>query len=436
MLATAIILFLACLFGSYCLTSLSIALRHFHKHALERKLRKNRFRFFYLPIHQLLFRKTDIPVLFSAINYAKHLYILGYGAASILLALTLKLDDNVLSWVGLAFLLVLFVFIFVFFVDLIAKKQKSAPSPSTFTFLFFTSSCFITLTLPILFIFLHIYHYLCIKIPQATEPASTSHLKEKILTVLEQGTQAPIDINDKKLITSVLNFKDRIVREVMIPRVDVFCLSVDTPLKEAMEEIIEEGYSRIPIYKENIDDIVGILLYKDILKLYYKASNSPPAVLDKPIGDYIKEVIFTPETKKVSHLLQEFRQKQMHLAIVVDEYGGTEGIVTIEDLLEEIVGEISDEYDYDEEVLFTSQPDGSWIVDGRMSLIDIAEKCGIRIPQEGDYDTIGGYIFHRAGEIPPKGLRIHHDDFDIEILSSSERCVEKIRIVPRVPEES
>jgi CBS domain containing-hemolysin-like protein len=128
-------------------------------------------------------------------------------------------------------------------------------------------------------------------------------------------------------------------------------------------------------------------------------------------------------------LLQEFRKKQVHLAIVVDEYGSTEGIVTIEDILEEIVGEIEDEYD-EEEALFISQPDGSWIVDARMSLLDVEEQLGIVIPQEGDYDTVGGYIFHQAGSIPSKGFVIKHDDFTLEILRSTDRFVEKVKLKP------
>ena len=131
----------------------------------------------------------------------------------------------------------------------------------------------------------------------------------------------------------------------------------------------------------------------------------------------------------LQYLLQEFRKKQVHMAIVVDEYGGTEGIVTIEDILEQIVGEIADEYDEDEEMFF-AQNDGSWIVDARMNILDAEEQLGILVPQDGDYDTIGGYIYHRAGTIPSKGFVIKHDDFELEVLRSSERCVEKVRITP------
>jgi len=154
-----------------------------------------------------------------------------------------------------------------------------------------------------------------------------------------------------------------------------------------------------------------------------------PKILDAPIETIQKGILYTPETKKISSLLQEFRKKQVHFAIVVDEYGGTEGIVTIEDILEEIVGDISDEYDQEEET-FKQTPDGSWIIDAKTSIFDIDEQLGLQIPQEEEYDTVGGYVFHVAGAIPSPGFIIHHNDFELEILESSDRAVEKVRIKP------
>ncbi|HEY5260013.1 MAG TPA: hemolysin family protein, partial [Rhabdochlamydiaceae bacterium] len=231
-------------------------------------------------------------------------------------------------------------------------------------------------------------------------------------------------------ILSIASFKDRMAREVMVPRIDVFSLPSDTTLQEAIDHFLKEGYSRIPIYRDTVDHIIGVLLYKDILKHALNRSASQDS-----IEKLIKPVLYTPETKKISHLLQEFRGKQIHLAIVVDEYGGTEGIVTIEDILEELVGEIADEYDIDQELQFSSLPAGGWVVDAKMGIVDIEEDLGVKIPQSPEYDTIGGYIFHRAGAIPSKGWRIHLDDYDIEVLSSDERSIEKIRITPHVKKD-
>jgi putative hemolysin len=184
----------------------------------------------------------------------------------------------------------------------------------------------------------------------------------------------------------------------------------------------------VPVYKETIDQIVGILMYRDILSKYMAAeAQNNPKLLDAPIDTLVKKVLFVPETKKISQLLQEFKKKQSHLAIVVDEYGGTAGIVTIEDLLEEIVGEIEDEYDEEEE-LYTTLSDSTWIADGRLSILDAEEQLGIHLPDEGEFDTIGGFIFHRAGSIPSKGFKIQLDDLELEVVKSNDRRVEKVKI--------
>ena len=265
-------------------------------------------------------------------------------------------------------------------------------------------------------------------------------VRETVAQIVQASEiKGKLDFSDKKLLASVLEFKDRIVREVMIPRIDLFCLPVTATIREAASQLIAEGYSRIPVYRESLDNIVGILMFKDILELYMECERGKkePSLLDTTVETIAKNVFYTPETKKVSHLLQEFRTKKMHMAIVVDEYGGTEGVVTIEDILEEIVGEIADEYDVGDESLFTVQPgSGSWIVDARMSIFDAEDTFGIHIPQEGDYDTIGGYIYHKAGAIPPQGYCLTHEEFDLEILSSSERSIEKVRVSPKHPKKA
>lgn len=252
-------------------------------------------------------------------------------------------------------------------------------------------------------------------------------IRDRIIELFhDTDFDAQLDHHEQKLLLSIASFKERIAREVMVPRIDLFALSAETPIQEAARHFAELGYSRIPVFREHIDNIIGVLLYKDVLTLYAQGKE-----LAKPIETLVKPALFTPETKKISLLLQEFRSKQTHLAIVVDEYGGTEGIVTIEDILEEIVGEITDEHDIETEVLYSLLPSGDWIVDGRMNIHDIEEELNVIIPPSAEYETVGGYVFHRAGMIPQRGWKAHHDDFDLEVLSSSERVIEKIRITPR-----
>lgn len=251
-----------------------------------------------------------------------------------------------------------------------------------------------------------------------------SKIKEMIR---ESELQQHLDPSDQKLISSFVNFKERVAKEVMVPRVDVYAMNGETPISEAAQLFAGEGYSRIPIYRESLDEIIGVALYKDLLKCFASGDQD----LKAPIESIAKPVLYSPENKKIALLLQEFRSKQIHMAIIVDEYGGTEGIVTIEDILEQLVGEIEDEYDIDEAKDFWELPGGNWVVDAKMTLIDIESQLGIRIPENPDYETIGGYVFHCAGTIPTKGWRLSHDEFDLEVLSSNERSIKKIKIIPR-----
>lgn len=292
------------------------------------------------------------------------------------------------------------------------------------------STFFLFVFSPITFFFLKIHKTLFYR--NKVVPAK-SKVKDKILELVQESElSAILEPLDRRLITSVASFRDRIAREIMVPRVDIFCLSVDQTVHEAAQKFLTEGYSRIPVYRETMDNVVGVILYKDVMEYYFncieKKETSP---LETPLEKLLKPVIYTPETKKISHLLQEIRSQQIHLAIVVDEYGGTEGIVTIEDILEELVGEIADEYDVVvEEKLYTPYPAGGWIVDAKMTIIDIEKELGIIIPQSPEYDTLGGFVFHRAGTIPSKGWKVHSNNFDLEVLSSSERSLEKIILIP------
>jgi putative hemolysin len=247
-------------------------------------------------------------------------------------------------------------------------------------------------------------------------------------TLEESGLIEYLDPSDRKLMLSLASFKDKIAREIMMPRIKVFSLDIKSSVQSAVDAVLKEGYSRVPVYQGNVDNIVGILLLKDLLSFYASTESDLDPRLHTSIEFLVKPANFTPETKKISHLLQEFRAKQTHLAVVVDEWGGTEGIVSIEDILEELVGEIADEYDTDEETFYVPLATGGWIVDARMAIKDIEQELSISIPISPEYDTLGGYIFHKAGEIPKVGYKIHHAAFDLEVLSSSERSVDKVKI--------
>lgn len=375
-----------------------------------------------------------------ALNLSKFIYYLIFGFVSfyfiflfeateggdVLLEISKHFSFYASSALEIAFIVLISLFLELLLSLLIEKAPKAMTR-----FLALPASFLMIPFLPLIFLFFKSKDFLD-RSKSGCPEKSTFKLKDKLLEYLAESELGKyLELNEKKLIHTVVSFKDRVVREVMVPRIGVFSLSSETSLAEAARHFSIEGYSRIPIYKENVDKIIGVLLYKDVLSLYTKfiENKQLPDALQKTVENFVKPVLYTPETKKIALLLQEFRSKQIHLAIVVDEYGGTEGIVTIEDILEELVGDIEDEYDTQEEKSFIALSSGGWIVDAKMNILDIEENLNIHIPTSAEYDTIGGYIFHRAGSIPSKGWKIHLDnDVNLEVLKSDERSIRKIKI--------
>lgn len=430
------------LVGSFSLTALSHSLRHLQRQKIQ-KLQLLPPLFFYRPLYLFFFpQQQEFEGLFFSILCAQNIMRFCYAvAAYIFLSHTPLFLQEIPSigpsphdfaWFWLIISFLTFIIVGFLLGDFLPRLLGTKTPPLAIRLCAPLAALYLVLVFPITYIFLKITHAFWPSMHFDSLQDSSTEAKQEIMEIVHKAELSPgLNLHDKKLISAVLNFRERIVREVMVPRVNLFSLPVETTIKEAAQLLYDEGYSRIPVYKNSIDNIVGVLMYKDVLNTYieYTKKGNDALMLDASIESIAKAVLYTPETKKISNLLQEFRKKQVHLAIVVDEYGGTEGVVTIEDILEEIVGDISDEYDETEE-LFQEQPDHSWIVDARLNIIDAEEHLGIEIPQEGDYDTIGGYIYHRTGTIPPQGFTIHHNTFEMEIISSTERAVEKVRITP------
>jgi CBS domain containing-hemolysin-like protein len=222
-----------------------------------------------------------------------------------------------------------------------------------------------------------------------------------------------------ELISSVLEFTDAIVREVMVPRIDMVTVPSAADSGRALDVVVASGRSRIPVTGDGLDDVLGVLYARDLLR--FQDTGASPA----PVRMLMRPAHFVPETKRVSELLRELQREKVHLAIVVDEFGGTAGLVTIEDLLEEIVGEISDEYDTEE--LMIEKSDHGYLVDARLSVSDLSELVGMRLPDE-DWDTVGGLILGLAGRVPEEG-----ETFEVEgVLLTAERVqgrrVSRVRV--------
>ena len=231
------------------------------------------------------------------------------------------------------------------------------------------------------------------------------------------------DRDERELISSIIEFGDTIVREVMVPRTDMVTLPAASSSDDAVDLVLEEGRSRIPLTGENVDDIVGLLYARDLLTLYDE--DAPP----RPARELAHDAYFVPETKAISELLREMQVKQKHLAIVVDEFGGTAGVVSIEDLLEEIVGEIVDEYD-DEEPMVVPLESGEYLVDARLDVDDLSGILDIDFPDE-DWDTVGGLVLGLAGRVPTVGESFDYGDLTLTTEDVQGRRVARVRVVKR-----
>ncbi len=263
--------------------------------------------------------------------------------------------------------------------------------------------------------------------PTSTDHAALSLVtEEEIKTLVDAGQEeGVIEEDEKEMIYSIFRFGDTAAREVMVPRIDVVAVDVETPLEDALRIMVGAGHSRMPVYQGSIDNTQGILYAKDILALQV---TTEPTEDNPPIARLLRPAHFVPESKKLDDLLADMQLRKVHIAIVVDEYGGTAGIVTIEDILEEIVGEIQDEYD-SEEATFQLMANDEYVFNARIDLDDVNDLLGTRYPTEQG-DTLGGFIFSQLGKVPTPGEVIESDGYRIEVLSVVNRRIHQVRISP------
>jgi putative hemolysin len=259
-----------------------------------------------------------------------------------------------------------------------------------------------------------------------TQPQPEDEPGEVAHAYLEAGEeQGLIEGDERRLLQSIVDFGDTLAREVMTPRPDIVAISAVATLADLRALFREQEYSRFPVYHENLDNIVGMVFVKDLVKRLETASDGDP------LATIVRPATFVPETKRVPELLKEFQRKQVQIAIVVDEYGGTAGLVTIEDLLEEIVGEIRDEYDVETEPI-VDEGNGSFVFSGKVSFDELRERLGIDVEPEG-FETVGGYILTRLGRVPAIGETFELDGLTVDVLEAERRRIHKVRFRRPVP---
>jgi len=249
--------------------------------------------------------------------------------------------------------------------------------------------------------------------------------EEDLITLIEVGKDdGVIEEEEKKMIRNIFEFGDTLVKEVMVPRVDMACIPSDTKLNSILRLIKKVGHSRIPVYEETIDNIIGILYAKDLLGIYERWYISKEKFDLKQI---IRRTYFVPENKKIDDLLDIFQKDKIQIAIAIDEYGGTAGLITMEDVVEEVVGEIIDEYDK-EIKLFEITEDNTVIADGNIDIEKINEILNIEIPENG-FETLGGFIFDLLGKVPKKGEKIKYHNIQIIIEKVVKNRIRRVKII-------
>ena len=250
---------------------------------------------------------------------------------------------------------------------------------------------------------------------------NVNNLAEEINELMDEGhAKGLITDEESDMVHGVLDLKETRVHSIMIPRTEVSSAPVESTLGDVIKLVNDCGHTRIPIYNNNIDEIIGILHAKDLLKLF---GEDPALVIPTKT---LRQPYFVPGTQRVGQLLRDLKEKQTHLAIVTDEYGGTEGIITIEDIIEEIVGEIMDEHD-EEPPLLTALDDNTILVDARLEAEKLKEYLHIEMP-EGDFESVGGFIIHLLGRIPEVDEKVMFDHLEITIKKADHRKIDEILI--------
>lgn len=256
--------------------------------------------------------------------------------------------------------------------------------------------------------------------PRREEGAGGQAEAPSALTAVEEAAA-----DESELLKSVVDFGDTLVREVMTPRPDVVAIRAAATIDDLRRLVQEQEYSRLPVYSESLDNIVGLIVVKDLIQMDEEPDGS------RPVSEIMRPAAFVPETKRVADLLREFQQGRFQQAIVVDEYGGTAGLVTIEDVIEELVGEIRDEYDTEAEPIIRVSDD-TYVFSAKVDTGDMAERLNVSVESDG-FETVGGYVLARVGRVPAVGERFAFDGLEVEVLEAERRRIHKVRI-RRLPE--
>ncbi len=260
-------------------------------------------------------------------------------------------------------------------------------------------------------------------VSRTSESSSQPYMTEDDLKIMVDTGQEEglLEVGERRMIHRIFDLGETLAREIMVPRIDVMALDVQTPLEEALDALLRSGYSRVPVFDETVDNVLGLLYAKDLLRVWREGGTL------QDLKNLLRPAYFVPEAKKVDELLAEMQSQRIHMAVVVDEYGGVAGLVTLEDIVEEIVGEIVDEFDLAEESPYETLAEGEFMFLGRIDLDDFNEIVASNLPKE-EADTLGGYIYSRLGHVPSPGEVVEVENLRLTVEQVSGRRIRKVRV--------
>jgi len=337
-----------------------------------------------------------------------------------------NIANNILHAVSYSLAFILITVLHIIFGELVPKSIAIQNPTETTINLAYPLHFFYLIFRPLIW-FLNGFAGIILKVLGMTAvSASDLHSAEELQLILEQGKESgALDSTEHEMIQNVFDFKDRVVKNIMVPRTQIAALEINTPSSEVVKMVIDEGYSRLPVYTESVDNIIGVVHAKDILPLLY----ANKSIVLKEI---IREAYFIPESKRINDLLTELQLKRIQIAIVLDEFGGTAGMVTLEDIVEELVGEIQDEYD--EEVPIVEKiTDHEFVVSCMASIADVNEHLPHELPEDETYDSVAGYINVIFGKIPDIGESEKADGYQFTILKKTDRMVVSAKLEVLMP---
>ena len=346
----------------------------------------------------------------------------------LLIMMNLSLDDTSVTTISLFFSFFIITILHIVFGELVPKSIAIRKSESTAMFVAYPLRGFTIVFQPFIWLMNSMSNGFLrmINIPPAEE--SDIHSSEELQLLVKQSADSgEIEEEDYEIIKNAFDFTDHSAKQIMVPRQNILSIDIEDPIEDIINVIVDSGYSRIPVYEGSIDNIIGVLYTKEIIREYIKRNGN---LTNTDLRDLMREAFFVVGSKKISDLLKNFQQKKQHLAIVIDEFGGTEGIISLEDILEELVGEIQDEEDEEEKIVEEISENIFW-VQATQPLEEINEYLPEKLPlsEEGDYNSLAGFILYQLGDIPEEHQEFEMFDYHFKILRMQNKSVELVELI-------